>query len=72
MPAKRGAGVGKREDDKDEGAAGKAGETAHEPNSPPAETPNGTPLRALEGSPSAPGAKRKVPLRACSFKCMCF
>lgn len=71
MPAKRGAAVGKREDDKDEGAAVK-GETAHEPNSPPAETPNGTPSRALEGSPSAPGAKRKVPSRACSLMCMCF
>jgi hypothetical protein len=52
-----------------EGGAGKEGEAVHEPNSPSAETPNGTPSRALEGSPSAPGAKRKVPLRACSFAC---
>eukprot|EP00802_Teleaulax_amphioxeia_P019642 Tamp_19883.p1 GENE.Tamp_19883~~Tamp_19883.p1 ORF type:complete len:333 (+),score=88.19 Tamp_19883:113-1111(+) len=61
MPAKRGAGVvAKREDDRDEGAAGRGGDAAHEPNSPHADTPNGTPSRAVEESPAVSGAKRKL------------
>lgn len=58
MPAKRAAAV-KKEDDKEEDA-GKGGDGAHEPSSPPAETPNGTLSRPVEESPAASGGKRKA------------
>lgn len=58
--------VAKREDDRDEGAAGRGGDAAHEPNSPHADTPNGTPSRAVEESPAVSGAKRKVDAVACA------
>ena len=64
MPAKRGTVV-KKEDEKDDDAGNKGGDAVHEPSSPPAQTPNGTPSRPVEESPAASGGKRKVQPPCC-------